>query len=235
MDRSGRVLGLETGNSSTMPHGSEALDRIARSGEAVFAIDSSDRVILWNKKCEDLLGKPARSVLGKRCYDVVGGRDENGNVYCYRNCPVAYQAREKPKEPVQRFQLSVDAGKGGRRWIEVSMFAIPSYHPALSTVVHVLREGKGKSTALEDALAKEATGREPLWPMTTKEGEPVDLTSREKEVLRCLAEGMPTAAVGRQLSISPVTVRNHVQSILHKLDVHTKLAAVVFAYQHELI
>jgi DNA-binding NarL/FixJ family response regulator len=32
-----------------------------------------------------------------------------------------------------------------------------------------------------------------------------------------------------------VTVRNHVQSILHKLDVHTKLAAVAFAYQHELI
>jgi DNA-binding CsgD family transcriptional regulator len=217
-----------------VPHNSEALDRIARSGEAVFAIDSADRVILWNKKCEDLLGKPARAVLGKRCYDVIGGRDENGNVYCYRNCPVAYQAREKPKDPIQRFQLSVEAGKS-RRWIEVSMFAIPSYHPALSTVVHVLREGKRKTTALEQALAKEAGGREPLWPMATKEGEPVDLTLREKEILRCLAEGMPTAAIGKKLFIAPVTVRNHIQNILHKLDVHTKLAAVVFAYQHELI
>jgi DNA-binding CsgD family transcriptional regulator len=218
-----------------MPHTSEALDRIARSGEAVFAIDSADRVILWNKKCEDLLGKPARSVLGKRCYDVIGGRDENGNIYCYRNCPVAYQAREKPKEPIQRFQLSVEAGKNSRRWIEVSMFAIPSYHPALSTVIHVLREGKRKATSLEHALAKEADGREPLWPMATKEGEPVDLTLREKEILRCLAEGMPTSAIGKKLFIAPVTVRNHIQNILHKLDVHTKLAAVVFAYQHELI
>jgi DNA-binding CsgD family transcriptional regulator len=227
-----RLMG---GSHPAVPHTSEALDRIAHSGEAVFAIDSADRVILWNKKCEDLLGKPARAVLGKRCYDVIGGRDENGNIYCYRNCPVAYQAREKPKEPIQRFQLSVEAGKNSRRWIEVSMFAIPSYHPALSTVVHVLREGKDKATALERALAKEANGREPLWPMATKEGEPVDLTLREKEILRCLAEGMPTAAIGKKLFIAPVTVRNHIQNILHKLDVHTKLAAVVFAYQHELI
>ena len=59
---------------------SEALDQIARSGKAVFAIDSSDRVILWNKKCEELLGRPARAVLGKRCDEVIGGRDENGTV-----------------------------------------------------------------------------------------------------------------------------------------------------------
>ena len=218
-----------------MPYTSEAFDRIARSGEAVFAIDSADRIILWNKRCEELLGRPARSALGKRCYDVIGGRDSNGNIYCYRNCPVAFQARERPKEPIQRFQLSVEASKGGRRWIEVSMFAIPSYHPALSTVVHVLREGKQKTTALERHLTESAEVREPLWPITTKEGEPVDLTSREKEILLCLAEGMPTAAIGKKLFISPVTVRNHIQNILHKLDVHTKLAAVVFAYQHSLI
>jgi DNA-binding CsgD family transcriptional regulator len=214
---------------------SEALDRIARSGQAVFAIDSSDRVILWNKKCEEMLGKPARSVLGKRCYDVMAGRDENGNIYCYRNCPVAHQAREKQNDPVHRFQLSVDIGKGGRRSIEVSLFAIPSYHPALSTVVHVLREGKQKTSALERELAKESDDREPLWPMTTKEGAPIDLTAREKEILRCLGEGLSTPAIAKRLFIAPVTVRNHIQAILHKLDVHTKLAAVVFAYQHELI
>ena len=216
-----------------MPHGSEALDRIARSGEAVFAIDSADRIILWNKKCEELLGRPARSVLGKRCYDVMGGRDVHGNVYCYRNCPVAYQARERPKEPVQRFQLSVEANKV-RKWLEVSMFAIPSYHPALSTVVHVVREGK-KTSSLERGLETLVETREPLWPMTTNEGEPVDLTAREKEILRCLAEGLSTKAIAGKFFIAPVTVRNHVQSILHKLDVHTKLAAVAFAYQHELI
>jgi DNA-binding NarL/FixJ family response regulator len=71
--------------------------------------------------------------------------------------------------------------------------------------------------------------------MPTNEGGPVDLTGREKEVLHCLAEGLSTKAIAAKYFIAPVTVRNHVQSILHKLDVHTKLAAVAFAYQHELI
>jgi len=214
-------------------HRTEALDRIARSREAVFAIDSADRIILWNKKCEELLGKPARSALGKRCYDVMAGRDIHGNIYCYRSCPVAYQARERPQEAVQKFHLSVE-GEGGRKSLEVSLFAIPSYHPALSTIVHVIREEKKEST-LERGLQTVAEVREPLWPMATKDGQAVDLTAREKEILRCLAEGLPTSAVAKRLFIAPVTVRNHIQNILHKLDVHTKLAAVVFAYRHELI
>jgi DNA-binding CsgD family transcriptional regulator len=214
---------------------SEALDRIARSGEAVFAIDSSDRIILWNKKCEDMLGRPARTMLGKRCYDAIGGRDENGNVYCYRNCPVAHQARDLPKDPVHRFQLAVKTGTGTDRMVDVSLFAIPSYHPALATVVHVLRDGKRKTSALERSLAKEASGARPLWPMETTAAHAIELTGREKEILLCLAEGLPTATIGEKLFIAPVTVRNHVQSILRKLDVHTKLAAVVFAYKHGLI
>ncbi|HEY1252688.1 MAG TPA: LuxR C-terminal-related transcriptional regulator [Thermoanaerobaculia bacterium] len=214
----------------------EALDRIARSGDAVFAIDSSDRIILWNRKCEEMLGRPARAVLGKRCYDVIGGRDENGNVYCYRNCPVAHQARDLPQDPVHRFQLSMEAGDGKRKMVDVSLFAIPSFHPALSTVVHVLRDGKKKKpSGLERGLAEKADARPPLWPMTRKSAPVTELTEREKEILRCLAEGLPTAAIGKKLFIAPVTVRNHVQSILQKLDVHTKLAAVVFAYQNGLI
>jgi PAS domain S-box-containing protein len=212
----------------------EALDRIARSNEAVFAIDSADRIVLWNKRAEELLGRPARAVLGKRCYEVLAGRDAQGNIYCYRSCPVAFQAREKPSEPVARFPLRIPTDNG-ERWVEMSLFAIPSYHPALSTVVHIVREAKKGPSTLEKKLEKEASGHEPLWPMTSSEGEPVALTQREQEVLRCLARGLSTAGIARKLSIAPVTVRNHIQSILQRLDVHSKLAAVVYAYRHQLI
>ena len=214
----------------------ETLDRIARSKEAVFAIDSADRIVLWNKRAEELLGRPAKSVLGKRCYDILGGRDAQGNIYCYRNCPVAYQAREKTAEPVSRFPLHVQTGNGEeRKWVEMSLFAVPSYHPALSTVVHIVREGN-KPSSLEKKLDEQSEpARDPLWPMTSSEGEPVALTEREQEVLRCLSRGMSTAAIARKLKIAPVTVRNHIQSILQRLDVHSKLAAVVYAYRHELI
>jgi len=213
----------------------ETLDRIARSKEAVFAIDSADRIVLWNKRAEELLGRPARAVLGKRCYEVLAGRDAQGNIYCYRNCPVAFQAREKQSEPVARFPLRVRTPGGEERLLDISLFAIPSYHPALSTVVHIVREGKKRPSTLEKTLEKHAGGHDPLWPMTSSEGEPVALTEREQEVLRCLARGMSTAGIARKLSIAPVTVRNHIQSILQRLGVHSKLAAVVYAYRHQLI
>jgi DNA-binding CsgD family transcriptional regulator len=212
---------------------SETLDRIARSGEAVFATDPGDRIVLWNKKSETLLGRTARAVLGKKCYEVLGGRDAYGNVYCHQSCPVAFQARGLSQLPVNRFILKIEvANKFRAFW--VSMFAIPSYHPALATIVHVLRE-RERESRLEKQLEDEAAIHEPLWPMTTGSGESIVLTKREDEILHCLSEGMSTASMSTRLLISGVTVRNHVASILQKLDVHTKLAAVAFAHQHRLI
>jgi two-component system, NarL family, nitrate/nitrite response regulator NarL len=53
-----------------------------------------------------------------------------------------------------------------------------------------------------------------------------DLTSREWEVLDCLCNGLSTARIARRLFISQTTVRRHVGSILKKLDVSTREAAV---------
>lgn len=52
------------------------------------------------------------------------------------------------------------------------------------------------------------------------------LTSREREVLACLADGASTSSIAEALKISPVTVRNHIQRILGKLDAHSRLEAV---------
>ena len=209
----------------------ETLDRISRSGEAVFAIDGSDRIILWNKPCEDLVGRPARHVLGKSCYDVLCGRDENGNLYCHQGCPVAYQARERRNDPVRRFELNVETGDGRRRRLSTALFAIPSYHRALTTVVHVLRPAGARA----DANAEPVEGAEPLAPLSSAEGEAVALTVREREILRCLGQGLTTQAIAETLSIARVTVRNHVQSILQKLRVHSKLEAVVAAHRGRLV
>ena len=55
------------------------------------------------------------------------------------------------------------------------------------------------------------------------------LTARELDVLRCLIEGMSRNEIGALLHVSPNTVRTHIQSILHKLNVHSALTAVAFA------
>lgn len=55
------------------------------------------------------------------------------------------------------------------------------------------------------------------------------LTARELEVLRGLIDGLARKEIGLLLDVSPHTVRTHIQSILHKLNVHSALAAAAFA------
>ncbi|MDP9330322.1 MAG: response regulator transcription factor [Actinomycetota bacterium] len=57
------------------------------------------------------------------------------------------------------------------------------------------------------------------------------LTTREREVLRLLVHGAGNESIGRALVISPQTARTHVQNILDKLRVHSRLEAVAFARQ----
>jgi two-component system, NarL family, nitrate/nitrite response regulator NarL len=60
------------------------------------------------------------------------------------------------------------------------------------------------------------------------------LTTREREVLALLTEGMNGSRIAETLRISQNTVRTHVQSILTKLQVHSRLEAAAFAVQHGL-
>lgn len=55
------------------------------------------------------------------------------------------------------------------------------------------------------------------------------LTRRELEILQLLARGLNNEVISKQLYISPTTTRNHIQNILGKLGVHSKLEAVAYA------
>lgn len=57
----------------------------------------------------------------------------------------------------------------------------------------------------------------------------IRLTRRELEILQLLARGLNNDVISRQLYISPTTTRNHIQNILGKLGVHSKLEAVAYA------
>jgi DNA-binding NarL/FixJ family response regulator len=56
-----------------------------------------------------------------------------------------------------------------------------------------------------------------------------DLTSREREVLELVAQGLGNAEIMRRLVVSPKTVRNHVSNILTKLQVADRSQAIVRA------
>jgi two-component system, NarL family, nitrate/nitrite response regulator NarL len=61
------------------------------------------------------------------------------------------------------------------------------------------------------------------------------LTARERQCLELLVEGQDTAAMISRLGVSAATVRTHVQALLTKLGVHSRLEAAAFAVQHGLL
>jgi PAS domain S-box-containing protein len=211
----------------------ETIDLLSRSRQAAFGIDSTERIVYWNRPCEALLGYPAQKVLGKHCFEVIAGRDENGNRYCSRNCPISQQARTD--DPIHPFTLTIHDASGRKLAIRFRTFAVPAVRPELSVVVHVIAEKSAELSATDRELAALAASAPPArWRM--QNGAPaVGLTTREKEIILGFAEGLSTARVAERLCIAPVTVRNHTQRILLKLDVHSKLAAVVYAYRHQLL
>jgi len=58
------------------------------------------------------------------------------------------------------------------------------------------------------------------------------LTPRQTEILQLLAEGIPASEIAGKLGMSPLTLRTHVQNILTRLGVHTKLEAMALAIRH---
>jgi len=62
-----------------------------------------------------------------------------------------------------------------------------------------------------------------------------ELTQRERDVLRLLADGNSNEQIGAILSISPQTVRTHVQKAMEKLDASTRVQAVATALRDSLI
>lgn len=191
--------------------------------EPAFALDHANRITFWNGACAALFGRSSADVLGRACYEVVLGNDIHDNLYCYPNCPVMYQLRSLVGRQINDFPLRVPTDDGAINSICFSSRAIPVPNSP-GSILHVLRPDDVDPRLRTEGTAKRLD-RTPF----------AQLTRRELEVIQCLAKGMTTRRIAKALSITPTTVRNHVQSILPKLNVHTRAAAVRLAYQHGLI
>lgn len=54
-------------------------------------------------------------------------------------------------------------------------------------------------------------------------------------MLEALAEGLESREIARKMNITVETERTHMVNILHKLGVHSRLHALVFAARHDLV
>ena len=217
---------------------SEACPNIAdilfRGADSVFAVDANQRITFWNHASERFLGISARQALGHPCHELVHGCDTHGRPVCGPACRIARLA--KGGAAPEAFPLSLNGDRDpARLWVNIVL--APSPCKGLWTAFHVLhREGTttGRSASAQPlprpVRAEHAGNKTEAAPAPA-----CVLTAREQQILRLLAESLPPGAISRRLYISRVTVRNHIQHILAKLQLHSKVEAVAYAYRHHLI
>lgn len=211
---------------------------LERAADGAFVIDENLQVVYANPAAGEVLGSEPGELTGQPCFRILRGRDEFRRLVCTAHCEVARVAAEGGRVP--SYDLQVRAKTGEFRWLNITVFALQGPENGSVRIVHLFRnvtQTKDDERFFEQLL--EIARRYHNLPADSEsQGASVAasaLTRREREVLSLLAQGLTTAEISQHLSISPYTARNHIQRILQKLQVHSRLEAVTYAIRHRLV
>jgi DNA-binding CsgD family transcriptional regulator len=202
---------------------------VVNTADPSFAVDGSGCIAAWNSAAEALFARSARAAIGRQCAEIVQGADECGPV-CSAACTVGQAVRKH--HPVGNFDLQAQTANG-RQWCNVSVLIAEGENATPPYAIHIVRRidvGKRLELLLRDFVVT-GTGlttaqAAALMSSTRSPARETGLSARECDVLKLLAKGVTTTAVAELLHLSRTTVNNHIQHILHKLDVHSRLEAI---------
>jgi DNA-binding CsgD family transcriptional regulator len=216
----------------------ELTEMVASTADAAFAVDGNGLLVAWNAAAEALFNRTTEQVIGKPCGEVVQGVDECGPV-CSSNCTVLQACHNH--QPSSNFDLQVPTAQGAQ-WCNVSTISVSVSNATTPYSVHIVRRidlRKRLELLVRDFIVSEAKlppeDAHALLATTRSSARAVELTDRELEVLKLLAKGTSTEAIAQQLHISRVTVNNHIQHLMAKLNAHNRLEAIRRAERAGLI
>ena len=208
----------------------------SQTGDGVAVIDADFRIIYWNEAATDLLGYAAAEALGRSCHEVMQGMDERGGL-CGPGCSIVQCARRG--ERLHSYNILSRRKDGKPVWLNMSTLYMAKFGEHRDIIIHLFRNIdhlKRAESLIQQVVTLAAEEAPPTAPAAVREEEPTPkLTDREQEILRMLSRGLTAKGIAHQLTISEATARNHIQSILNKLDVHSQLEAAVYAWQHHLV
>ena len=217
---------------------SRLFEALRNAGDGAFVIDEEMRILFWNKAAEAILGFNSSDVAGLYCYRLLHSYDEDKHLICRAKCQLARLALQS--KPVPNYDIRVKTKQGDDRWLDMSVFTYRmDTTNGKRVIVHLFHDLNHKEvdervlSRLVDAVIRyQDVPRESKIEIETL---PEELTPREGEILSLLANGHGTRDIATLLSLSLNTVRNHIQHILQKFQVHTRLEAVAVAMKHNLI
>ncbi|MDD5388031.1 MAG: helix-turn-helix transcriptional regulator [Gallionellaceae bacterium] len=208
-------------------------DLMSRSVDGVFTLDARQTVTFWNQACENITGIPATRALGRCCHEVMKGHDLKGKPLCKSDCPVSALTKGGP--PPSALPMRIERSDGQKVQLKVSTMLVPSASQGEWSIVHIMRHGRdSQSAGLRQEQARPMETIEPAHCQHQVPHGACLLTSREREVLRLIAQGIKTEIISEQLHLSPTTVRNHIQRLMAKLGVHSRVEAAAYAHRHQL-
>jgi DNA-binding CsgD family transcriptional regulator len=203
--------------------------RTSASGfpSAVVMTDRTSRIVAWNEGAEGLLGFRASEMIGKAFGMALEARDLFGNRVCAAGCGL-HQMLEAG-ETVKPFVIETTTAGGEPVRVVVSIDRAGA-ELAPGRIVYTMRlDGRRR---VRDRRGVDQQAAFSLLGKATSSNEAATfarLTAAEQNVLRMLSTGETTEEIAKRLCISASTVRNHIQHVLVKFGVSSKLQAVSIA------
>jgi DNA-binding CsgD family transcriptional regulator len=212
---------------------------VERASGPAIATDADNRIVAWNQAARRLFGWSDKqgSLAGKLLHELLSISDTFGNPYKSDGQPFWELATRG--EPVSNFELRIRQTDGTTARISVSAIVVLGPGEPEYAVVYLMRpiyRRRRADEAIERILSMSPDELRRVGG-GTGDGERLEqqLTRREVQVLRLLAHGNSNEEIAHTLNMSVHTVRSHVQHVLKKLSVHSKLEAVTKAFEQRLL
>ncbi len=203
-----------------------------------FVVDEARHIVAWNASAEQLLGCSASEAIGQKCYEVLAFCDGRRERFCASRCPSSRNGRGAGAA----IEFLAKPARGAVRRLTLATFEARST-TGRERIVHILLDPNERRPMLQELVAvgggsNERGGIHPERSALTGPVEPAHiprLSTRELEVLGFLAQGHAPGDIADALGISRVTVRNHITHVMEKLEVKSRLQAIVVASRMQLI
>ncbi len=203
------------------------------AADPAYAVDGSGLIVAWNQAAVETFGPTQDEVIGKSCFGIICGKNAD-NAMCSQTCIVREVAKSDHKVP--GFDLRAQTVKGDQ-WFSVTIVVVyVSNNGRLPYTIHILRNidlYKRIDALLRDYVLSETKNVRPnSIPLVSQNGTPTreaNITKRELEILKLVAKSETSQTIAEKLNISPITVDNHMQNVLKKLNAHSRLEAVLRA------
>ncbi|MBI1822654.1 MAG: PAS domain-containing protein [Nitrospirae bacterium] len=187
-----------------------------QTADGMFATNAQGKILFWNESAQEILGYQSKEVIGKYCWDIICSHDKGKNLLIIKHRNISKNTSQSLL--VENFDNEVITSTGRKILINFSVLLISNKSTKKLTIVYLFRKMSHPLNSKYDVISP-----------PDKRNEIPSLTHRENEVLFLMGQGLVTKEIADRLAISTETTRKHIQKILKKFKVHSKLEVVVYA------